>query len=379
MKYLRTINDEFKKIEKEKAFEVSKNSIIREKIKKIEIERVIKKIEIEDKILNNLIISYFKELEINTITEFENFFLNKDIDPNVIKKKISIEVLWNQLIYSRYNQNVKIDKQLIKNNLSNNKKQKEFLISEILFNIDKNENLNKKILLINNSIKEINFAQTALAYSISDTANKGGKLGWISESTLSEQIYKKIKKLKIGEHTRPILVPGGFLILKLLDFKEVYKEFDIENEVKKIVKEKTNQQLNRYSNIYFNKVKKDIIIDELSKNKSIRVLISEENSTLINVNVNGKYLVAFDPLDGSSNIDSNITIGTIFCIYLLGNNKEIEGKFWGIKKNDNNTENRIDVKCKTAKKKKSLILLFFFIDPISGDLSTPNPYHGHLT
>jgi len=193
MKYLRIINDEFIKLEKEKAFEVSKNSIIREKIKEIEIERVIKKIEIEDKILNNLIISYFKEFKINTITEFENFFLNKNIDPNAIKKKISIEVLWNQLIYSKYNQNVKIDKQLIKNNLSNNKKQKEFLISEILFNINENENLNRKILLINNSIKEINFAQTALAYSISDTANKGGKLGWISESILSEQIYKKLR------------------------------------------------------------------------------------------------------------------------------------------------------------------------------------------
>ena len=261
--YLGTINKEIKKIEKEKAFEISKNSIIREKIKEIEIKRVIKEIKIEDKILNNLIISYFKEFEINTISEFENFFLSKDIDPNVIKKKISIEVLWNQLIYSRYNQNVKIDKQLIKSNLSNNKKQTEFLISEILFNIDENEDLNKKFLLIDNSIKEINFAQTALAYSISDTANKGGKLGWISESILSEQVYKKIIKLKIGEHTSPILVPGGFLILKLLDFKEVNKEFDIENEVKKIVKEKTNQQLNRFSNIYFNKVKKDIVINEL--------------------------------------------------------------------------------------------------------------------
>jgi peptidyl-prolyl cis-trans isomerase SurA len=98
--YLRTINKEFKGIEKEKAFEISKNSIIREKIKEIEIKRVIKEIKIEDKILNNLIISYFKEFEINTISEFENFFLSKDIDPNVIKKKISIEVLWNQLIYS---------------------------------------------------------------------------------------------------------------------------------------------------------------------------------------------------------------------------------------------------------------------------------------
>jgi peptidyl-prolyl cis-trans isomerase SurA len=261
--YLETINKEFKEVEKEKAFEISKNSIIREKIKEIEIKRVINEIKIEDKILNNLIISYFKEFEINTITEFEKFFLSKDIDPNVIKKKISIEVLWNQLIYSRYNQNIKIDKQLIKSNLSNNKKQTEFLISEILFNIDEDEDLNKKFLLIDNSIKEINFAQTALTYSISETANKGGNLGWISESILSKQIYKKIDKLKIGEHTNPILVPGGFLILKLLDFKEVNIEFDIENEVEKIVKEKTNQQLNRFSNIYFNKIKKDIVINEL--------------------------------------------------------------------------------------------------------------------
>ena len=144
--------------------------------------------------------------------------MSKDIDPNVIKKKISIEVLWNQLIYSKYNQNVKIDKQLIKSNLSNNKKQTEFLISEILFNIDENEDLNKKFLLIDNSIKEINFAQTALAYSISDTANKGGNLGWISESILSEQIYKKIKKLKIGEHTRPNISTRGVFNFKTFRF-----------------------------------------------------------------------------------------------------------------------------------------------------------------
>ena len=119
--YLKIINKEFRKTEKEKKFEISRKSIIREKIKEIEIKRVIKEIEIDDKILNNIIIGYFKEFEINTITEFENFFLNKNIDPNLIKKKITLEVLWNQLIYSKYNQNIKIDKQLIKSNLSKNK------------------------------------------------------------------------------------------------------------------------------------------------------------------------------------------------------------------------------------------------------------------
>ena len=87
-------------------------------------------------------------------------------------------------------------------------------------------------------------------------------MGWVKETILSKQIYNKLEKLKVGEHTNPILIPGGFLILKLLDFREVIKSFNIDNELEKIVKEKTNQQLNRFSNIYFNKVKKDIIINE---------------------------------------------------------------------------------------------------------------------
>ena len=107
--------------------------------------------------------------------------------------KISLEVLWNQLIFNRYNQNVKIDKQLIRKNLSINKKQTEFLMSEILFNVNKNENLNTKFNLIEDSIKKINFSQAALTYSISSTANKGGVLGWVTETILSEKIYKKLR------------------------------------------------------------------------------------------------------------------------------------------------------------------------------------------
>tara|TARA_Y200000002_G_scaffold278181_1_gene232334 strand:+ start:1412 stop:2365 length:954 start_codon:yes stop_codon:yes gene_type:complete len=260
--YLTIINKEFNKLDKNKTYEISKNSLIREKIKEIEIKRLIQEIKVDNKILDNLILNYFKDLEINSINEFENFFLNNNINPSLIRKKISLEVLWNQLIFSKYNQNVKINKQLIKNNLLRNEKQKEFLISEILFDINENENLNEKFILIDNSIKKINFSQTALAFSISETAKKGGKLGWVTESILSEQIYKKLKILQIGEHTKPILVPGGFLILKLLDLREVIKDYDIEKEVDKIVREKTNQQLNRFSNIYFNKVKKDILISE---------------------------------------------------------------------------------------------------------------------
>ena len=262
LQYLQIINKEFQNIKKEEAFQISKNSLIREKIKEIEIRKIIKEIKIEDKVFNNLIKNYFREFKITSIPEFEKFFLINDIDPNLVRKKITLEILWNQLIYSKYQKNVKIDKQLIIDDLKKNDKQSEFLISEILFNINENENLNDKFNVINNNIKKNNFSRTALIYSISDTANKGGELGWVKESILSKKIFNEIKELKIGEHTNPILVPGGFLILKLIDLREISKNFDLNKEIKKIVDEKTNQQLNRFSNIYYNKVKKDITINE---------------------------------------------------------------------------------------------------------------------
>ena len=262
LQYLQIINKEFQNIKKEKAFQISKNSLIREKIKEIEIRKIIKEIKIEDKVFNNLIKNYFREFKITSIPEFEKFFLINDIDPNLIRKKITLEILWNQLIYSKYQKNVKIDKQLIIDDLKKNDKQSEFLISEILFNINENENLNDKFNVINNSIKKNNFSRTALIYSISDTANKGGELGWVKESILSKKIFNEIKELKIGEHTNPILVPGGFLILKLMDLREISKNFDLNKEIKKIVDKKTNQQLIRFSNIYYNKAKKDITINE---------------------------------------------------------------------------------------------------------------------
>jgi len=261
--YLRIINKEFQQIEKEKAFEVSKNSLIREKIKEVEIKRLIKEIKIDDKIMNNLILTYFKEFGIKSSSEFEIFFKNRNLNPNLIRKKISLEFLWNQLIFSKYNKNVKIDKDLIRKNLTKKKKQEEFLISEILFNVNENENLDTKYNLIKNSIENINFSQTALVYSISDSAKKGGNLGWIPETVLTEKIYKKIKNLNIGEYTNPILVPGGFLILKILDVRKIEKKIDLNKEIKKIINEKTNQQLNRFSNIYFNKVQKEVLINEL--------------------------------------------------------------------------------------------------------------------
>ena len=263
LKYLGTINNDLNKMPKKQAFEIAKKSLIREKIKEIELKKIFKEIIVEDEFINSLLVNHFESAEIKSIYDFEKYFLLLDISPNLIKKKISIEVMWNQFIFNKFNQNVKINKEIIKNELLTKDKQKEYLLSEIFFTINENEKLDKKTNLLEKEINDKGFSQTALIYSVSNTANKGGKLGWVKETIMSPKIKKIIKQIKINNYTKPIVLPGGFLILKIEDIRETDNDFDLNSEIDKIVRKKANEQLNQFSNIYFNKVKKNIIINEL--------------------------------------------------------------------------------------------------------------------
>ena len=69
--------------------------------------------------------------------------------------------------------------------------------------------------------------------------------------------------MKVNEYTNPIKVSGGFLLLKINDVKEINKQIDLEKETNLIVRKQTNDQLNQFSNIYFNKIKKNIRINEI--------------------------------------------------------------------------------------------------------------------
>ena len=137
------------------------------------------------------------------------------------------------------------------------------MLSEIVFDLKKNQKLDEKLKSILKTFNEKNFSEAALIYSLSDSSNNGGKLGWIKESILSKQIKEEIMKRNIGEITKPLTIPGGFLILYIENIKEIEIQIDFEKEIKNIIEKKTNAQLNRISNVYLNKIKKNIQINEL--------------------------------------------------------------------------------------------------------------------
>ncbi len=262
IKYLNSLNTNFEDLDKNRIFEIVKNSLIKEKVKEIFLKNIFKKIELENKDFNKIAINTYSKLGIDNIDQL-NLHLEKfNIEKKFIRKKISINSFWNQLIYDKFYQSVKIDLDEIKKNIIQDDKQIEYNLSEIVFNLDNNENLDDKFQIINKEIKENSFKNAALIYSVSDTSISGGNLGWIKQSSINPKILDEIQAVKINQPTNPIRIPSGFLILNINELRETKKEINLDKELEKIVKIKTNDQLNQFSNIYFNKIKKNIVIYE---------------------------------------------------------------------------------------------------------------------
>lgn len=263
IKYLNLLNEEFKNFEDSKIYEVAKNSIIKEKIKEDELEKIYKELKIDEKFIENFLINYFKKYNLNTIENVGQLLKKNDLKLDDIKQKMTIQLMWNEYIFQKFSKNVKINRNSIENEISKKETQAEYLISEIVFNVNNKKELNEKFAKIKEEIDTNNFYQAAIMFSESETSINGGKIGWIKESSLTKKIRNELKKIKIGESTNPIKIPGAFIILNIEDKKQTKLDIDINQEIQMVIKKKTNEQLNQFSNIYFNKIKKNVSIDEL--------------------------------------------------------------------------------------------------------------------
>ena len=260
--YLKALNPNIQNLDKKKILDIARSSLIREKIKEIELSKY-KKNKIDPKYLEQIIQSIYRKIDLENKSEFKKYVKNFGIDIEIIEKKLQIETRWNQLIYKKFFSKLKIDKESIRKNIdANREKSISFLLYEIVFSIDKDNQNNEVFNSIEKSILKEGFENAAAIYSISESSKTGGNLGWVNENNINNKILKNVNTLEIGQHTKPILIPGGFLILLLKDKKNVEKKINIEKELVLRIRSLQNQQLNQYSNIYFKKIKKDILINE---------------------------------------------------------------------------------------------------------------------
>ena len=261
--YLVALNPNIKNSKKEDIIKFSKKSLIQEKIKKIEIQKNFNNPKIPQKFIEQILQNVYSKIGISNLKDFKKYLLDNNVNFENVKKKLEVEALWNELILIKFSSKIKIDEKNIRNKIKNNQFLKSYLLSEIFFEVENFKNLEKKFLEISDVINNKGFDFAALKYSISQTSNLGGKLDWISENSLNKNIRKEVNNIKINNFTKPIIVPGGFLILQVNDIKKTKIEIDIEEEFQKLMNYEKNNQLNQYSKIYFDRIKKNLEIREL--------------------------------------------------------------------------------------------------------------------
>lgn len=264
--YLAILNSNLKTLSEEENLKLASESIIKEKIKKNELEKYFSLGEnLDDPVIGIILENLYRDMGIDSEEQFNRYLKNSSISINWVKKKIEIENLWNNLIYKKYKNQILIDENRIRKELERDiakqPQQKKILLAEILIKITKKEEQQNLIKEVTESIKEIGFENTANIYSVSQTSNKGGRIGWIGESSLSTLIAKQVANLKKDEITQPIKLTNGFLILKIIDLKKTTVKIDMKNALNKRIINEQNRQLNQLSIVYFNKIKTGIKIN----------------------------------------------------------------------------------------------------------------------
>jgi peptidyl-prolyl cis-trans isomerase SurA len=263
-KYLTTLNPSIKNSNEDDLLKLAKRSVLQEKIKKIEIDRNFNNPKLPQKFLEQILQNVYSKIGLTNLNDFKEYLIKNNIDFKNVKNKLEVEALWNELIFIKFSSKVKVNEKNLREKINNNSKfLKSYLLSEISFEVKNLKDLKNKFIEISNAIKDRGFEFAALKYSVSPSSSLGGKLDWINENSLNKNIKLAINNLEIDDFTKPIAVPGGFLILQVNDVKNNKIEIDVEKELNKLKNYEKNNQLNQYSKIYFNKVKKDLEISEL--------------------------------------------------------------------------------------------------------------------
>ena len=262
--YLLALNPKLKEINENELLKLAKKSIVKEMIRKSEILKY-KKLDLQNSQINNVLNNIIQNLDFSNQTQFANYLNSYDISIDDIKKKIEIENEWKKLIYTKYSNSIKIDKDNLIDKIEKLKEEElylEYNLSEIVFVNNQNISINDQSMKILESIEINGFENTANLYSISDSSKVGGKIGWVKKNNLSFEINRELDNLKINSYSNPIKIGNNYLILKINNIKETSVEIDKQKELDKMIIIETSNQLDKFSNIFYNKIKLNSTISE---------------------------------------------------------------------------------------------------------------------
>ena len=262
--YLLALNPKLNEINKNDLLKLAKKSMVKEMIRKSEILKY-KEINLNNPRNKNILRNIMLNLDFSNQQQFESYLNDFDISIDDLRKKIGIENEWKNLVYSKYSTSIKIDKENLINQIERLSKEEfsiEYNLSEIVFIKNQNISLKDQSKKILESIEINGFENTANLYSISDSSKVGGKIGWVKKNNLSLEINNELENLKVNSYSDPIKIDNNYLILKINDIKEITVKVDKQKELDKMVMIETSKQLDKFSNIFYNKIKLNSVISE---------------------------------------------------------------------------------------------------------------------
>ena len=259
--YITSLNPSFKTADQNTKFEIAKNSLIKQALKEKEIYKIFKNIDLKDDDFKRILINQYSNKNLDNINSVEQYLKKFDLEFSDLFEKTEINAYWNEMIAQRFNKNININRDNIRENLLKNNIQKEFNLSEILFSISADEKLESRYNKIIEDINKNGFDATALKFSLSDTSSQGGLIGWVKESALNQTIMQILYEYQANMITKPIRIPSGFLILKINDIREINKYSNLDEEIEQIVQLQINNQLSQFSNILIEKIRKEVEIE----------------------------------------------------------------------------------------------------------------------
>ena len=262
--YLIFLRPNLKELSDKEILELSKNSLIREIIKKKELNRIFKNLPNDD-LMTDMKSKLMNYSNVSNEGELRNKLIENNLDYNLILEKLKYESLWNELIFKKFSSLVKVNEKNLRSELDkkiSNIKKYEYNLSELLFEVEANETLDMKYKKIREYINAKGFKNATYTFSISNSSNNGGEIGWVKETLLSDELSKIFRKMQRGQLTKPLKYPNGYLLIKINDIRDLKEVIDIEKELKELVQYETRRQLNQYSILYYKKLKQNTSINE---------------------------------------------------------------------------------------------------------------------
>ena len=264
IKILLILNNESYSDEKmDELHRVSVQSIIKRKIKEIEIERT------DFFQFNPQDVNYELERLANNINvdleTLKNICESNELDFAIIEKNIQINLAWNSLIFQLYKDKISIDSNEIDEQLrtSQGEKTEEYLISEIMIKPVEKNMVESEIKKLKDKIKIEGFESVAKRLSISESALNGGDLGWLNENSISDKIKPEIVNTPVGELSKPILLPNGILLFQIRNKRKIDHNLSLEEKKNELVKFKKIKILKMHSLAHYDKVRRTITIQFL--------------------------------------------------------------------------------------------------------------------